>query len=60
MREAMLYEEIGGKKVRCNLCARRCVIKDGSVGFCLVRKNVGGKLYALNYAKACSAIVDPI
>lgn len=60
MREAMLYEEIGGKRVRCNLCARRCVIKDESVGFCLVRKNVGGKLYALNYAKACSAIVDPI
>ena len=33
--------------------------KGGALGFCLVRKNVGGKLYALNYAKACSAIIDP-
>ncbi|RJS85587.1 hypothetical protein CW702_01020, partial [Candidatus Bathyarchaeota archaeon] len=60
MREAMLYEQLDDDKVRCNLCARRCVIPKGSVGFCRVRKNIDGKLYPLNYAKACSAIVDPI
>jgi len=47
-------------KVRCNLCGRRCLITEGSVGFCLVRKNENGKLFSLVYGKACSAQVDPI
>jgi len=60
LREAMLYKQLPENKVRCNLCARLCTIPDGKVGFCLVRKNEGGKLYALAYGKACSACVDPI
>ncbi len=60
MREALLYEELSNNLVRCNLCARRCVIKDGSTGFCRVRKNISGKLYSLVYGKACAANVDPI
>ncbi|HIE14231.1 TPA: radical SAM protein [Candidatus Bathyarchaeota archaeon] len=59
-KESMLYEQIENEKVRCNLCARRCLISEGRVGFCRVRKNIKGKLYSLNYAKACSAIIDPI
>ncbi len=59
-REAMLYEQIQGNKVRCNLCARRCVISNGGIGFCNVRKNEDGRLYSLNYAKACAANIDPI
>jgi pyruvate formate lyase activating enzyme len=60
LHEAMLYEKMEDKKVRCNLCARRCLIKDGAVGFCLVRKNEGGTLCSLVYAKAISACADPI
>lgn len=60
VKEAMLYEELPGNKVRCNLCGRRCIIAEGAVGFCLVRKNEKGKLYSLVYAKACSVCVDPI
>ena len=56
----MLYEELSEGKVRCDLCGRRCIIPDGGVGFCLVRKNERGKLYSLVYGKACSACVDPI
>jgi len=59
-KEAMLYEQLGKKDVKCNLCARGCTIRDGGIGFCLVRKNEGGKLYSLVYAKACSVCVDPI
>ena len=36
------------------------MIPEGAVGFCGVRKNEQGKLYSLNYAKACAANVDPI
>jgi len=48
------------KKVKCNLCARGCTISDDRVGFCRVRKNIGGELYTLNYAKAITANPDPI
>lgn len=60
LHEAMLYEKQGDKKVKCSLCARRCLISDGGTGFCLVRKNEGGTLFSLNYAKAISAGLDPI
>jgi pyruvate formate lyase activating enzyme len=60
LHEAILYEKLPENKVHCFLCARQCHIADGGVGFCLVRKNEKGKLYSLNYAKACSAGVDPI
>lgn len=59
-KEAMLYEQLPQTKVKCNLCARRCVIPEGSMGFCRVRKNEKGRLYSLVYAKACSACIDPI
>ncbi|PKL46568.1 MAG: AmmeMemoRadiSam system radical SAM enzyme [Planctomycetes bacterium HGW-Planctomycetes-1] len=59
-KEAVLYEPLDDKKVRCNLCNWRCIIKDGDLGHCQVRKNIGGKLYSLNYHKLCSANPDPI
>ena len=60
LKEAYLYEPIGDERVRCNLCARRCVIPEGKRGFCGVRKNIGGKLYSLVYGKAVAAAADPI
>jgi pyruvate formate lyase activating enzyme len=57
---AILYERQPEGKVKCWLCARRCLISDGATGFCLVRKNEGGTLFSLNYGKAVSACVDPI
>jgi pyruvate formate lyase activating enzyme len=60
LHEAMLYERQEDKKVKCCLCARRCLISEGATGFCLVRKNEGGALFSLNYGKVVSAAVDPI
>ncbi len=60
LHEAMLYNREKDLKVTCCLCARRCKISENAPGFCLVRKNEGGTLYTLNYAKAVSAGVDPI
>ena len=60
LHEAMLYERLENKKVKCNLCGRRCTISDGGTGFCLVRKNEGGTLFSLVYAQAISACIDPI
>lgn len=60
MKEAMFYDKQEGKNVRCNLCARRCLILPGKAGFCKVRKNVDGKLYSLVYGKCSSLAIDPI
>ncbi len=60
LHEAFLYERQDESKVKCCLCARRCLISNGSSGFCLVRRNEGGTLYTLNYGKAVSVGVDPI
>lgn len=59
-KEAMLYEKLPDNRVRCNLCAWRCVIPEGHTGVCKVRENRKGRLYSLVYGKACSAAVDPI
>src|SRR3989304_820543 len=58
--ESYLYDALDGKRVKCKTCSWRCAIKDGKRGFCGVRENRGGKLYALNYALVSSAHVDPI
>ncbi len=60
MKEALLYETMDEDQVRCNLCSHRCVIPEGGVGVCRVRKNEGGTLYTLVYGKTISQHVDPI
>ena len=47
-------------KIRCLLCPHRCLIKEGQSSRCLSRKNIGGKLYSLNYGKVLGAALDPI
>jgi len=60
LKRAVLWEPGEDKKVRCELCNWRCVIGEGKLGRCCVRKNVDGVLYSLNYDKVCSANPDPI
>ena len=54
------WTKLEGKKVRCELCPHRCVLDDGQIGVCRVRKNIGGKLYSLIYGSVSSMAVDPI
>jgi pyruvate formate lyase activating enzyme len=60
MKEAMLYEKMKDKQVRCRLCAHRCTIGDGHLGLCQVRENRGGTLYTLVYGRTISQAVDHI
>lgn len=60
MQEASLYQKLPNKKVRCYLCAHRCVIASGKRGLCSVRENRGGTLYSLVYGLAIAKNVDPI
>lgn len=58
--EAYLYEPLEDKKVKCNLCSHRCVIKEGRRGKCSVRENQDGILHTLVYGKVIARHVDPI
>ncbi|AEH24423.1 AmmeMemoRadiSam system radical SAM enzyme [Pyrococcus yayanosii] len=60
MREAMYWEPLEGGRVRCRLCPLNCIIDDGQRGSCKIRKNIGGKLYTLNYGKVSSVALDPV
>ena len=55
----MLYKKLKNA-IKCETCARGCVIAEGQVGFCRVRKNIKGKLYSLVYGRLCSVAVDPV
>lgn len=59
-RVGRLWKPLGGKKVECTACARRCRIPEGSRGFCFVRQNVNGKLHLATYGKLEAMQVDPI
>ncbi len=60
LKEAVLWDAAEDKKVRCKLCNWRCLIDEGKLGRCCVRKNIDGTLYSLTYDKVCSANPDPI
>lgn len=59
-KEALYYEKLENNKVRCHLCPWECLLTEGKLGICRGRKNLEGKLYAINYAKAVSIAIDPI
>ncbi|MFX1482969.1 MAG: AmmeMemoRadiSam system radical SAM enzyme [Promethearchaeota archaeon] len=59
MKEAMLYSSLK-EGIRCDLCARRCVIHNGETGFCRVRFAKDDKLYSKVYGLIDGMNADPI
>lgn len=59
-REVMFYTKGPEEQVNCQVCPRLCNIPPGKRGFCRVRENMGGILYATNYAECSSYALDPI
>src|SRR3989441_13334582 len=60
MKEALLYQPLADSRVRCTASARYCNIREGKVGLCGVRQNIGGKLQLLVYGKVITGHIDPI
>lgn len=59
-REAMFYDQLEDQQVRCLLCPHCCLLKVGEIGTCRGRKNISGKLIAINYGKTMGISLDPI
>jgi len=60
MKEALLYQKLDKKKVRCNLCAHHCIVNPGKEGICHVRININGILYTKVYGRTIAQHVDPV
>jgi hypothetical protein len=60
MREVIHYERREQNLTACRLCPKLCSIREGKYGFCGVRQNRGGTLFATNYGKVSSCALDPI
>jgi pyruvate formate lyase activating enzyme len=60
MKEALYYESLSERRVRCLLCPHNCIIFEDKTGFCGVRKNIGAKLYSLIYGQITSIALDPV
>ncbi|MFA6134925.1 MAG: AmmeMemoRadiSam system radical SAM enzyme [Phycisphaerae bacterium] len=58
--EAMLWEVMDGRRVKCKLCGHGCIIAAGKYGLCAVRENIAGALKTLNYSALVAIHVDPI
>ena len=56
----MLYDKLPGGKVKCNVCAVRCIIPEGDRGACRTRLNEKGTLYTLLYGRTSSVCIDPV
>lgn len=59
-RAAMFGEPQVSGRVRCHLCPRRCNIPQGKPGFCMVRRNVGGRLVLTGWGRPMALHLDPI
>ena len=57
---AKWWKPAGNGRVLCTLCPRYCNIGEGKLGFCYVRKNVDGKLYAAGYGRPTGVAIDPV
>jgi pyruvate formate lyase activating enzyme len=55
-----LYYEMRGDKAHCRLCPQMCVIPEGEVGKCRIRKNQNGTLVALMYEEVTALNLDSI
>lgn len=47
-------------RVQCDLCPRRCRLRDGQRAFCFIRQRVGDDIVLTGYGRATGFCVDPI
>jgi pyruvate formate lyase activating enzyme len=60
MKVSLFYNKLDGNKVQCHLCPHNCIISEGKLGTCGVRRNRGGDLYSETYEKISAVHFDPI
>jgi len=59
VQESLLQERINGR-IRCNVCERRCLLREGAIGWCRTRENWNGTLVTTTYGAVSSLAANPI
>ncbi len=59
-KEALFYQKLPNRRIKCKLCPRECIVGDKERGYCGVRENRGGTYYTLVHSRVCAAHIDPI
>lgn len=58
--QARYYQKLDEETIQCNLCPRRCQLKNWMRGFCRAREHRNGKHYTLVYGNPTAVHIDPI
>ena len=54
------HHRLDDGRVQCDLCPRRCRLRDGQRSFCFVRERVGDDIFLTSYGRAMGFCIDPI
>ncbi len=57
---ARYWRQAEDGRIVCELCPRRCALRDGQHGFCFVRQAKNGALRLITYGRSTGFCVDPI
>jgi pyruvate formate lyase activating enzyme len=54
------WQSLADGRVRCDVCPRQCVVRDGQRGLCFVRAAQDGQVVLTTYGRSSGFCVDPI
>lgn len=54
------WQTVDDGRVRCDVCPRHCVLREGQRGLCFVRRNDGGRVVSTTYGRSSGYCIDPI
>lgn len=57
---ARYWHRVDTERIGCDLCPRRCHLRDGQRGYCFVRRNTGGSMELTAYGRTSGFQMDPI
>jgi pyruvate formate lyase activating enzyme len=57
---ALHWEKQSGRRIKCTLCPRECLVDDRERGYCGVRENRGGDYFTLVWGNPCTLNIDPV
>jgi len=57
---ARYWHKIDDNHIQCNLCPRKCILKNEQRGFCYVRQNLNGQLILTTYGYSSGFCIDPV
>ena len=57
---ARYWHTLEDGRIECEVCPRRCHLREGQAGYCFVRQNHGGVLDLVTYGRTSGLAIDPI